>query len=132
MTPLAMTKRTNNFSACSGFFYIGNAAAGTDNAYHKEQHQQCKPLMVPPSRSLRASWISSAVSMSYCCRSCWMIWRLPSVITTLWTGFFSLFAIVKASCDSVYHRSPWRYFLFRFYRKTFILSLHPIRPRSLC
>ena len=27
------------------------------------------------------------------CRSCWMIWRFPSVITTLWMGFFSLFAI---------------------------------------
>lgn len=30
-------------------------------------------LMVPPSSSLSASWISSAVSMSYSCRSCWMI-----------------------------------------------------------
>ena len=24
---------------------------------------------------------------------------IASVITTLWTGFFSLFAIVRASCD---------------------------------
>ena len=40
-------------------------------------------LMVPPRRSLSASWISSAVSISYSSRSWRMMFLFPSVISTL-------------------------------------------------
>ena len=42
-----------------------------------------KEMMVPPSKSFRASWISVALSMLYSWNSCWMMARLPSVISTL-------------------------------------------------
>ena len=48
-----------------------------------------------------------------------MIWRFPSVITTLWTGFFSLFAIVRASCDECISQETLKEFLIPFLQKNF-------------